>query len=899
MIKRMMLCAALAAMTGVVGAGQPGLSGQDARRSSTTTGKTVLPAHHAPRLPARDWSLLASDEERARNARAALADLTQDAKITASDLAADDQFGYSVAIDGNTAVVGAYLNDQTAGADAGAVYVFVRDGANWNQQGAPIVPADVAADDTFGRSVAVSGDTLVVGSPFATTAAGTNSGAAYVFVRNASVWTQQQKLFDDDAGIGDGGDRFGLAVAIEGDTAIIGAPNDDTTSPTSVFNGGAAHVYTRTAGVWTKQARLQASDRADDDRFGGSVDLSGEQALVGAELDDTVNGADAGSAYVFTRSAGVWTERVGLMSSATSAAGLQFGHAVAIDGGTIAVSEHLRNGGAGAVQVLVGSGAVWSPQQLLTAGDGESNDLFGHALDLRGDAVLIGAYLVESVAGQFDRGTAYLFKRSGGVWAQSDRLNASDAANFDRFGYGVALTPGAALVGAPLDDIDANADAGSGYLFHLGTTTTTTLNTATVNIVYGQSVTLNAAVSGGTPTGNVEFRNGASVLATIPLDGSFQANTVLNLPAGSYSIVAYYLGDGNHLPSNSLAKPVNVAQATTLLDLQSSLSPSVYGQEVTFTATLTVQAPGAGIPAGSIQFFDNGVLVATRTLAAGVATYAVSNLTFNGGVAHPFTATYAGDANFTASASATVNQAITRASPTNQLTSSLNPSFAGQQITLTSTITGGIPICFVDFFYDDLSDGNPRVFIAGAAISGNAASVSWTPPATGNFAITADCGADPNQFAANGSGLTQVVVPTADVSVTKSNGTNFVQSGQSTTYSIVVSNPGGGADVDGLLVNDVLNPAYFDVGAATWSCAPAGICSPESGTGDIVNLPLDLPAGSTVTITLIVPVLLGAENGVANSATLTLPGTVGDPDLGNNSATDTDGSGLFKDSFED
>ncbi|MCC6561758.1 MAG: DUF11 domain-containing protein, partial [Xanthomonadales bacterium] len=131
------------------------------------------------------------------------------------------------------------------------------------------------------------------------------------------------------------------------------------------------------------------------------------------------------------------------------------------------------------------------------------------------------------------------------------------------------------------------------------------------------------------------------------------------------------------------------------------------------------------------------------------------------------------------------------------------------------------------------------------------------------------------------------------------NGTNFVQSGQSTTYSIVVSNPGGGADVDGLLVNDVLNSAYFDVGVATWSCAPAGICSPESGSGDIVNLPLDLPAGSTVTITVIVPVLVTAETGVANTVTLTLPGTVGDPDLANNSATDSDGSGLFKDSFED
>jgi hypothetical protein len=100
-------------------------------------------------------------------------------------------------------------------------------------------------------------------------------------------------------------------------------------------------------------------------------------------------------------------------------------------------------------------------------------------------------------------------------------------------------------------------------------------------------------------------------------------------------------------------------------------------------------------------------------------------------------------------------------------------------------------------------------------------------------------------------------------------------------------------------VNDTLNPAQFDVPNADWSCAPAGICSPESGTGNIADLPLDLAAGSSVTITLTVPVLVTAESGVSNTVTLTMPETVGDPDEDDNSAIDSDGSGLFNDGFED
>ena len=147
---------------------------------------------------------------------------TQQAKLTASDAAADDRFGISVAVAGDTAVVGAFLDDTLAGTDAGSAYVFVRSGGAWTQQ-AKLTASDAAADDPFGDSVAVAGDTAVVGA-LDDTLAGTDAGSAYVFVRSGGAWTQQAKLTASDAAADD---QFGYSVAVAGDTAVVGAYFDD------------------------------------------------------------------------------------------------------------------------------------------------------------------------------------------------------------------------------------------------------------------------------------------------------------------------------------------------------------------------------------------------------------------------------------------------------------------------------------------------------------------------------------------------------------------------------------------------------------------------------------------------------------------------------------------------
>ena len=167
------------------------------------------------------------------------------------------------------------MDDGAAGVDQGSAYVFVRSGGVWSQQ-QKLLASDAAAGDLFGVSVAISGETVVVGAPFDDGAAGFDQGSAYVFVRSGGVWSQQQKLEASDAAAGD---MFGSSVAISGETVVVGAPLDDGAAGT---DQGSAYVFVRSGGVWSQQQKLEASDAAAVDCFGFSVAISGETVVVGA-----------------------------------------------------------------------------------------------------------------------------------------------------------------------------------------------------------------------------------------------------------------------------------------------------------------------------------------------------------------------------------------------------------------------------------------------------------------------------------------------------------------------------------------------------------------------------------------------------------------------------------------
>ena len=395
--------------------------------------------------PARFVSapVLADKMQRTGNAKAVFADVTESQRLLASVPGAFDEFGRSVATDGNTLAVGAWGNDEgTADAENdpftgdGAVSVFLRTGQNWAQQ-QRIIPSGLDKYDEFGWWAAISGDTLVVTRPGADTlVGGVDSGSVYVYTRTAGVWTEQAKLLGSNVA---GNSRFGYSVAVEGDTLIASAPRDTVGT---VSRAGSAYVFTRTAGVWTQQARLTVTGAVADDTLGTSVDISGNYAVIGAEVADTPTGIDAGAAYVFLRSGVNWTFQLRLLSNAP-AVEANFGRSVAIDGGTIAVSDHSRDNATGRVIVYTGANAVWPVQQTLAATGGAPSDFFGHAVALRGDVLFIGAYQAD-LGANADRGAAYSFQRTGSTWAQVDKFFASDASitrGTERFRFGVPLSP--------------------------------------------------------------------------------------------------------------------------------------------------------------------------------------------------------------------------------------------------------------------------------------------------------------------------------------------------------------------------------------------------------------------------------------------------------------------------
>jgi hypothetical protein len=379
------------------------------------------------------------------------------AKLTAPDGAEYDNFGYSVAVAGDTAVVGA---PQAFTPGAGSAYVFVRSGTTWSQQ-AKLTASDGAPEDAFGLSVAVAGDTAVVGARYDDTSAGTDAGSAYVFVRSGTTWTEQAKLTASDGAAGDG---FGFSVALAGNTAVVGAHFDDTSAGT---DAGSAYVFVRSGTTWSQQAKLTASDGAAGDGFGWSVALSGDTAVVGAFTDDPPVGFDSGSAYVFVRSTTAWTEQAKLTAS-DGATSDMFGISVAVAVNTVVVGAWADDTPAGtdtgSAYVFVRSGTAWSQQAKLIASDGAENDHLGISVAVRGSVAVVGAFFDDTQAGS-DAGSAYVFVRSGTTWTQRAKATAPDAASLDQYGYSVALTRRAAVVGAVADDSPAGTDVGSAWVY--------------------------------------------------------------------------------------------------------------------------------------------------------------------------------------------------------------------------------------------------------------------------------------------------------------------------------------------------------------------------------------------------------------------------------------------------
>ena len=477
-------------------------------------------------LPARfsvqPQGLLLSIDEKGARYPVTVDPIAQHAYLKASNTDTGDIFGSSVAVSGDTVVVGARGEDSNAtgvngnqadnsATNAGAAYVFVRSGATWTQQ-AYLKASNTGAGDTFGTSVVVSGNTVVVGAyaedSNATGVNGnqadnssSNAGAAYVFVRNGTTWTQQAYLKASNT---DAVDQFGVAVAVSGDTIVVGADLEDSSaigvngnqSDNGALAAGAAYVFVRNGTTWTQQAYLKASNAGVADTFGENVAVAGDTVVVGALGEDSnATGVDgnqvdntassAGAAYVFVRIGTTWSQQAYLKASNTDAND-RFGSAVAVSGDTVAVGARSEDsnatgvngnqadnsaGVAGAAYVFVRGGTTWSQQAYLKASNTDAGDQFGLSVAVSGDTVVVGAPFEDSSAtgvngGQADEtaadaGAAYVFVRNGATWTQQVYLKASNTDANDTFGRSVAVSGDMVVVSSDAEDSAAFA-SGSG-----------------------------------------------------------------------------------------------------------------------------------------------------------------------------------------------------------------------------------------------------------------------------------------------------------------------------------------------------------------------------------------------------------------------------------------------------
>ena len=398
-----------------------------------------------------------------------------------------DQFGWSVAISDNKAVIGARLDDGLGGTDQGAVFVFEKNVSGTWQQVQKLVADDAGTSDFFGWSVSIENDEIAIGARLYDGSGGTDQGAVYIFRSNSSgIWSQTQRIEASDAA---SSDSFGWDVSLSGDWLLIGSPFAD--SPAA--NSGAAYAFKRdSSGNWIEQQKLSPGDLQSSDDFGFSVSISGNYAVVGTPFDDDTAGTNQGSAYVFELDGtNVW-QQVAKLTPSDADAHDQFGWSVSISGGIAVVTSRLDTDTAyreGSAYVFERDGSGnWHETFKVSNPNPGSNDWFGMSVDISGEVIIVGAEYDDS-SGVTDAGAAYIYEReSDGSWTLQSELFASDGQSGDLLGgelRGVGISQGTALVGAWLDD-DNGTNSGSAYFYTAdGTSSAPLVATGTLDFNYG------------------------------------------------------------------------------------------------------------------------------------------------------------------------------------------------------------------------------------------------------------------------------------------------------------------------------------------------------------------------------------------------------------------------------
>ncbi len=359
--------------------------------------------------------------------------INETAKLLPSDGESEAFFGNAVATNGEIAVIGAWFSDDMAG----AAYIFRRDGTNWTEE-EKLTPTNGSSYDFFGCSVSVYGDDVIVGAP-----GDNNKGAAYIFHFNGNNWTQTTKL---TASNGATYDYYGSSVALSDNYAIVGASGAQSLE-------GAVYVYTKNGTSWQEAQILNGTLYSTS--FGSAVDISGEAIVVGASASSY--------AFVFMLDGTTWV-KVAELTDLNGSINDKFGKTVSIDGdlAVVGAPNHQNgNGATGAAYIYHRQGSNWVEEEKIVAEDGELDDHFG-IVSLCGTTLVVGAYDDDDYG--LDAGSAYLYCKEGDNWQFKDKLLASDGFAGDELGSSVAVFSDVIITGAPNDN-DNGPSSGSAYIF--------------------------------------------------------------------------------------------------------------------------------------------------------------------------------------------------------------------------------------------------------------------------------------------------------------------------------------------------------------------------------------------------------------------------------------------------
>ena len=394
------------------------------------------------------------------------ANSTETAKLTASDAAANDLFGLSVALTSTAAVIGSYADDDN-GSNSGSVYVYNRPGTGWinSTQSGKLTASDGTDGDNFGVSVAISMNEVLTGARYF----GNNevqSGAVYFIERPGGSWTNttSEALGFSEPYLSNSNDQFGSAVSIDGDFAVVGAPN----ASDSLSAWGSVYVLENTGSAWEKIARLAPSDSVDFKFFGASVSISGDVIVVGAPGSE--QNSVEGKTYVFERPIDGWKDTVetAVLLPALNSTALAFGSSVKILGSDVVVSADFFDNGSGQVFVFEEPVDGWDDMNetaVLSNSDNLAYDRFGSSIGISSNTIVVGAPFQTGIADS--TGAVYVFEKPVDGWAtatQTAKLISEDGENSEGFGRSVSIDNDQIAVGAPLKSVE-DFSTGMVYVF--------------------------------------------------------------------------------------------------------------------------------------------------------------------------------------------------------------------------------------------------------------------------------------------------------------------------------------------------------------------------------------------------------------------------------------------------